>query len=277
MHLNYTREKKSIIGLLGGAGPEACIDVQRKILQITQKKKAILSDHCHYHVITDNNTNLINRDKQFHLKFENLLIHQYKKTLDLFEAYNVSFGAITCNSAHLYFQEIQSLTKIKLVNMIDCVVNFLKKERISEVGLLSSFSTYKSKLYDDALKKHNIYTIVPSESDQIKISHVIYAIKAGLFNTELSPEENAKLLSVYKYNMHELMQSSECQPINISRPDILLKEVIVNLQKNGVRRFVLGCTELPLINNWLDNLGIEYIDANMLLALALVEQHETSV
>jgi hypothetical protein len=75
------------------------------------------------------------------------------------------------------------------------------------------------------LRNYNIQTIVPSELDQIKIAHVIYAIKAGLFHTNgyLSSDKIIKLLSVYEHYLYKLIPLIKYESININRPDLLLK------------------------------------------------------
>jgi hypothetical protein len=53
---------KPVIAVIGGAGPDAAIDLQVKLSRAMKKKLNISFDQEHYRVIIDNNTDIPNRD-----------------------------------------------------------------------------------------------------------------------------------------------------------------------------------------------------------------------
>ncbi len=265
--------KNTIIGVIGGAGPEACIDFQHKLLNLMHTKKEILRDKDHIRVITDNNTELTNRDHHF-FSAGNSLQQQISKSLKLLESAGVSVAAIVCNSAHIYFDEIQSYTSIKLINILHVVGNYLKKNNIKKIGLLCSLSMYKSEHYKKILEKYGITVVVPDKKNQIRLAQVIYSIKAGIHDTDQnhSKLKYSRLLEIYKYNLAQLITQSEYEDLEFVSPKKLFRVIIENLStKEKINHFVLGCTELPLAKTWYKDFDSNFIDPNFLLANALLE------
>ncbi len=121
--------------------------------------------------------------------------------------------SIACNTAHMFFNNLQRESDVRFVSMVEEVVKTINGNKITKVGLLATPSTIKTKLYQKALSRNGIKTIIPSES-QIKIlEEVIRKVISG--------------------------QSSEKDSQKIKKiADSLSKEV------EGI---VLGCTELPLV------------------------------
>lgn len=261
-------KKNSVIGILGGAGPEATIDFQKKLLLSMQKRLMPISDNDYIRVITDNNTTLINRDHQYISAEssckENSLILKKLNSLRYFEALNVSAVAIPCNSAHVYFDSIQSQTSLEIVHIIEGVAEYLIKNGCKKVGLLSSLSTYKSGLYNSYLSKYGITVCEPSRGNQIKVAQIIYLLKAGLFN-DAKPDFK-KYRDVYAFNLKPVLSESEYLLLDFSHPKDLLRLVIDDLLSNQVCDVILGCTELPLIIDYFRKFNGNFIDVNELYA-----------
>lgn len=58
--------KKAIIGIIGGAGPDATVDLQIKILRSIKRRINVMSDQDHYQIIVDNNSCLADRTSDFY-------------------------------------------------------------------------------------------------------------------------------------------------------------------------------------------------------------------
>ena len=59
---------------------------------------------------------------------------------------------IACNTAHILIEELQSVSKIPFISMINEVAKQVNRDRINKVGLMATPSTIKYALYQKALK-----------------------------------------------------------------------------------------------------------------------------
>ena len=94
--------KEKVIGVLGGMGPEATIDLFQKIVKLTPAKK----DQEHIRIIIDNNPKIPDRTKAILYNGENPL-PELVKTAQNLERAGADFIIIACNTAHYYFHKIQ--------------------------------------------------------------------------------------------------------------------------------------------------------------------------
>lgn len=266
--LNMKDKYLPILGIIGGAGPDACIDIQKKLSKLMKKHCNALTDQEHFRVFVDNNTTLQNRDLSSQKK-DNTLLQQLQESINKLEQFGVNIAAIACNSAHIHFTALQKNTRIRLVNMIEVTSDKLQKNNIKEVVLLCTASSYKNQLYVDAFKKREIITHLANKTQQLKLSKIIYAIKAGCFHTQ----DTNKINSVYAYVntlLSEEFHAFENEPL--LPPKKLFQDIINEIYQSGCRDVVLGCTELPLLNKFYDGfVGIQFHDPNYFLAEKMID------
>lgn len=266
--LNTKDKYLPILGIIGGAGPDACIDIQKKLSKLMKKQCNALTDQEHFRVFVDNNTTLQNRDLSSQKK-DNTLLQQLQESINKLEQFGVNIAAIACNSAHIHFSALQKNTRISLVNMIEVTADKLHKNNIKEVVLLCTASSYKNQLYANALKKREIITHIANKNQQLKLAKIIYAIKAGCFYTQ----DTNKINSVYAYVntlLSEDLHIFENAPL--IPPSQLFQSVINEIYQSGCKDVVLGCTELPLLNNFYDDfVEIQFHDPNHFLAEKMID------
>ncbi len=130
------------------------------------------------------------------------------------EAGGADFIVIPCNSVHIFIEEIREAVKIPVLSIIEETVDFLKKNKIEEVGILATSATIRKKLYDDKLKENNITVQVPNQKDQSKMGEIINHLVQSKHN-----EQDKK----------ELLQ------------------IIEDMSSNGVKTIILACTDLQLL------------------------------
>ena len=127
---------------------------------------------------------------------------------------NISCLSIACNTAHILMNELKKESAVPLVSMIEAVVEQVKEDGLNKVGLLATPSTVKYGLYQSALRKYGITTLVPARAQLRMIENIVRNILKG----KVSLVDGKKLM------------------------------VIVNfLRQKGVQGIILGCTELPLV------------------------------
>jgi len=226
---------EKIIGILGGMGPEATIDLFYKIIKFTPAEK----DQDHLRIIIDNNPKIPDRTAAILGKGEDPL-PALQETARNLEKAGADFIIIPCNTAHYFLSSIQKSVKIPVINMIEETAKETQKKSssIKKVGLLASIGTYKTEIYHQYFKKFNIEVISPGEKDKEEIMKVIYAVKAG----------------------------------NLS--DVIKKDILKIAQKLidiGAEAIITGCTEIPLILKEGDVL-VPIIDPTQVLAEVAIQK-----
>jgi len=220
---------EKIIGILGGMGPEATIDLFYKIIKFTPAEK----DQDHLRIIIDNNPKIPDRTAAILGKGEDPL-PALQETAKNLEKAGADFIIIPCNTAHYFLPLIQESVKIPILNMIEEAAKETQQRipQIQKVGLLASIGTYKTEIYHQQFKKFNIEVISPEEKDKEEVMKAIYAVKAG------------NLSEGIKKNILKIAQK---------------------LVDKGAEAIIAGCTEIPLILKEGD-VSVPIIDPTQVLA-----------
>ena len=242
-----------MIGIVGGMGPYAGIDLLKKVYDNTIANNdqehldtAILSISSS---IMDRTEYLIDRTK------ENPAYAIVKVLLKLQEI-GVTVAGIPCNTAHseLIFdivlnELIRKGGTLKLLNMISETISFITEyyPAIKRIGVLSTTGTYKSGVYSKKLQLKEYEVIVPTLEMQEEFIHpAIYDSTYGIksFSNPVHPQaiEN-------------------------------LQKGISFLKTKGAQLVILGCTEMPLAIPQKVLEGMIIIDPTNILARSLINNY----
>ena len=168
-----------IIGILGGMGPLATVELFRKIVEKTPAKL----DQDHPRIIIYNNPKIPDRTAYILGNGPDPrpeLIASARKLEDC----GADFIIMPCNTAHYFAEDIQRAIRIPLVNMVEETAERIREMGLKRVGLLATDGTVRGKVYHRALEKRGIELVVPDDEDQRLVMRAIYeGIKAG--NVEL--------------------------------------------------------------------------------------------
>lgn len=199
------------IGIIGGMGPEASgylysLLIDKAIRDFGAKNNDDFPEIILYSVpvpdfISNNNKKSIALDM---LLDRVLLLNQT----------NISCLTIACNTAHVLLPELQEVSNVPFISMIDEVVKTVKKVGLKKVGILATPSTIRSKLYQKALEKQGIVSVQP----EIKEFPILERSIRNVVGEKVSKNDSQSL--------------------------IVLAD---KLSREGVEGIILGCTELPLI------------------------------
>lgn len=151
------------------------------------------------------------------------------------ESVGAGLLAISCNTAHCFYEGIRESVNIPVLSIIQATVEFCRSLGLKKVGLLATEGTVASHAYEAALNEAGIKCSVPKDKEQKTVSDIIYKqIKKG------------------------------------SAPDIdAFLEVADSLRHDGCERMILGCTELSLLKrNHLP--GNDFIDSLEVLVLSAI-------
>ena len=93
------------------------------------------------------------------------------------ESTGVEFIAMPCNTAHLYFEELQHSLSIPILNIVDETLQAIP-ESTKRVALLATEATIQAGIYQDGITKRNI-EYIHHEKWQTMINQIITCIKSG--------------------------------------------------------------------------------------------------
>lgn len=268
---------KSTIGIIGGCGPFATIDIENKILDATKRLMTPLLDQHYFNMLVFNYTQFSDRNDAISVN-DISLGNQFLNCAKLLESVGINLLLIACQTAHVYLPQIKSAINIPILDIIDETVSSIVKSfpGISKVGLLSTEATQKKQLYQNALAPYDIEVENVSAEMQKKIMEAIYIIKTGinfikendiLKNIQYCAKNEEKYPEIKNHPLRRILLEK-----NLPNPLTTIQEAICYLKSNSCQHIILGCTELPLILPYLkdEQLDVELIDPNTIVAESAV-------
>ena len=230
---------EKIIGILGGMGPEATIDLFTKIVKGTKAGK----DQDHLRILIDNNPKIPDRTLAIQGKGPSPL-PQLVRSAKILEKAGADFVIIPCVTAHYYYKSIQKKIKAPILHLVEITIQHIttRSKRFSKVGLLATTGTIQTRLFQKAFSHTGLKLILPSP--QIQKRWVMEAIYG---------KEGIKAMGPSAKSKHLIFQASN------------------RLIRQGAQAIIAGCTEVPLVMKKGD-LTVPVIDPISLLAQAAIEK-----
>jgi len=245
-----------MIGIVGGVGPFAGIDLFKKITEQTKAGR----DQEHLPVILFSFPGMI-EDRTAYINgevTENPGIAIAKICIELSKA-GATIAGIPCSTAHapeifncILNELTRSECKLKIVNMIDETIKYISQilPHGSLVGILTTTGAYKQKVYYNPLSEAGYVPVTPDEdviSELVhnSVYHPSYGIKT----------QGGKITGKAKKQLYKSM-------------DII--------SRMGAQSIILGCSEIPLAIHVKEYKGMRLIDPTSVLARAMIEEYEKS-
>jgi aspartate racemase len=226
-----------IVGIIGGMGPEATVDLMRRVVA----KSPARDDQDHIHLIVESNPKIPSR-----------IAHLIEGTGDdptpelIRIAANLQRAgadalAIPCNTAHAYAHSIRRAVSIPLLDMVGLSVDQIAhSRRAARVGLLASTAVHITELYSKALSAQGIDTVLPAHQDEVMA--LIKAVKQGDTGTETQAALGRVALETASHADVLLIACSELSVISagITVPFVdsldVLAQAIVTFAKTAVEQ-----------------------------------------
>jgi aspartate racemase len=230
---------EKIIGILGGMGPEATIDLFTKIVKGTKARK----DQDHLRILIDNNPKIPDRTLAIQKKGPSP-IAQLVRSAKALEKAGADFIVIPCVTAHYYYESLRKRTRIPILHIVEETMKYIQArlKGISKVGLLATTGTIQAGLFQTSFSHTDLQLIIPTPEVQKKwVMRAVYG-KGGI--KAIGPSENSKRL---------ILKASE------------------KLIRQGAQAIIAGCTEVPLVLKEGD-LSVPVIDPISILAKATIEK-----
>ncbi|MEI5934315.1 aspartate/glutamate racemase family protein [Bacillus sp. GX] len=163
-----------MIGILAGMGPKSTGPFVDTVVAKCQTIYGAKHDMDFPHMMIYSCSTPFYMDRPIdHEAMKNAIIEGAQKL----ESTGVDFIAIPCNTAHLYFEELQHSLSIPILNIVDETLQTIP-ENIKRVALLATEATVQAGIYQDGITKRNI-EYIHHETWQEMINQIITWIKSG--------------------------------------------------------------------------------------------------
>ncbi len=222
------------LAILGGMGPLATTIFYEKIINNTLANK----DQEHINTLISSNTSIVDRtDLILNNKDKNILLNSIKEDLKLFEMANVSRIAIPCNTFHYFYDDVQKLTPIKIINMIEETMKKISQNKGKNIVVLGTKGTIDGKVYNKYSEKYNLNIIGLDKSVKHSLMEIIYNIKST--NSRDSKEfnniirdyknQNIDFIVIACTELSCVVLDEDLKPYVIDSLDVLAKESVLEM------------------------------------------------
>jgi aspartate racemase len=236
------------IGIIGGMGAGATVDLFGKIVALTDAK----TDREHIPVLIDNNTRIPDRTQYLlgnGVSPREELIKSARR-LTAFDSDGAGGTGCTggaeilvlaCNSSHYFIEDVRNAVRVPVLNMVEETANAAAAKGYKRVGILGTAGFVQCVDYAAFYDRHGIEIVLPTADEQKHVTALIYdGIKSANYDIDLAG----------------------------------FSALLNRMSKDGAQAFALSCTELPVAFERFGGFGISapYIDSTLALAKKAVIQ-----
>ncbi len=227
-----------IVGILGGMGPAATVDLFERIVIATPAR----TDQEHLHILIESNPAVPDRTAAI-LDGGPDPLPLLRAGAQKLAAQGADLIAIPCNTAHHYLPQLLPAVSCQILDMIGETAIAIRKLHGTAVtvGILATAGTLTSELYQRALTESGLNYLVPDEPGVELLMESLYG-SGGVKTVGPTAESRSMLQQV-------------CQEIACRGADV----------------FLLGCTELPLVLQD-EDVTWPLVASNQVLAEAVVRE-----
>lgn len=203
------------LGLVGGMGPESTIPYYHDIVYGVQKKVG------HFPALTIESVDVFKVLELCKNEEYKELLNYLMDAISHLAASGADFAALSANTPHIIFDELQERSPIPLVSILESTCEEVKRRHISKVGLLGTIFTMDKDFFKNPFIRNQIEIITPNYDEKKFVNEKI---------------SNELELGIVK---------------DKTRAEFIK---IINRMKNEdkIQAIVLGCTELPLLFKGID-------------------------
>ncbi len=235
--MNDDRERK-VLGIIGGMGPLATVDLFRRILAATP----VRTEQEHLRILIDCDPSTEDRTLAIEGRGPSPLPKMAAAARRLVGA-GAEFLAMPCNTAHYWYDDLCSTAAVPVLHMIRLTAQAAARHLpdATKFGLMATTGTVKTGLYGAFFAERGLELLIPTPEEQDLVMAAVYGedgIKAGRLDGP--PRERADL-------------------------------AMAALVARGAEAIILGCTELPLLYPDAEHDGVPLLNSTQVLAEACVE------
>ena len=224
------------IGIIGGLGPESTIDYYKGIIHAFHPTY----DQTGYPEIAIESCNLKEMHSYSSSDRWDKLAEILAGKAELLSQAGCDFGAIASNTPHMVFHEVQQMSALPLISIVEATCRYAADRRLTRLCLLGTGFTMRSDFYQKTFTREGIKLFVPAP-DEIDYMHekIFAELEFGI----VKPDTKSKFITILK----RVVNDNNCQGA------------------------IMGCTELPLIIKAQD-INVAYLDTSAIHIHAIVER-----
>lgn len=215
-----------LVGILGGMGPQAGLDMAEKLIAMTSTQRD--QDHIPFLLFSlpesvPDRTAFLLGESSVNPAFA------IASQLETMAKMGVTVAVMACNTAHaapifdaVLDQLREKKVNLSILNLVEETVAYIRRQYpgVEKVGILGTQGTYRAKLYDRAIEGAGLKAILPHPD--VRNDDIHAALYGPQFGIKTNPgavteEARKRVLSAIRH-----------------------------LHQYGAEVIVLGCTELPL-------------------------------
>ena len=238
------------LGLIGGLGPAATVDLYDKIVKATPAK----TDQEHFKVVIEQNPQIDDRTACLLDGGADPTIAMYNCAKRL-QKDGCDYAIIPCNTAHAFLPRMLRHLDIPFIDMQQTMLDAIQAKfgDKAKVGLMATTGTLRTGIYSKKAEKMGMKIFVPDAQHQERVMAAIYGPKGAKAG----------------------FTTGQCYDDLYSAAEYLVKEY-------GCNVLILGCTELPLIFHEQDDFEVAgqkvaIVDPTATLARKCVEVAEATI
>lgn len=145
---------------------------------------------------------------------EERLLPMLYESIERLERGGADFLVMPCNSLHVFYDRLRRHARVPFISIVEETAELLSRRGFSRVALLGSPITLGKGIYQSALERHGISTLLPSSADADMLAKMIHRLVVG--------EREAK-------------------------DEAYFEALVEKLYSSGAQTVVLACTDLQLL------------------------------
>ncbi len=227
-------ERTSMIGMLGGMGPESTAYIYLRMIKYCQEKYGAKLDSDYPPILM---YSMPVPDVIDTIENEAYVLGYLKRGVLTLKKAGVQFSFVACNAMQRFVPQLRK--EAEMLSIIEETLSSAKKTGIKNWGLLATATTVYNGLYQTEFSNAGLELSVPDAEMQVEVTAAIREILEG--KSLLSPRKK-------------------------------LANVIASLKKQGANGIIIGCTDLPsVVSNDLG--GLRRLDTADIIARAAVDRY----
>lgn len=230
-----------LVGIVGGLGPVAHLDLERKILDEAQARAENAhtpmrdQDYPPWVLVslpwTPDRTPAVLKKGKSPVPALNNAVSRLRRA-------GADYIVIACNTSHAFIDDIR--TKLPIVNMVDiCVEAVGKRVKSGNVGVLATTGTLTSRVYHRALEQRGLRGVTPL--DLVDDGGVVQrtCVMEPIYGPSASPDLYSRLAGNQYRGIKAGGKTGDALPQFKTATARLIEAF-------GIQAVIAGCTEIPL-------------------------------
>lgn len=178
------KDPNTVIGIMGGMGPEATVEMMRQII----RRAPARDDADHVRMLVDNNPKVPSR---IAFLLEGGKVDPTETLVEMargLERAGATVVVIACNTAHAFAEPIRAALRVPFIDMIDAALEDVRKAsdaKTVKFGVLGMPALRRIGIFEKKCRGRDIAPLFSDAAGEAEALAIIRAVKAGEINAAL--------------------------------------------------------------------------------------------